>query len=94
MRVVNLDTKNLEFKVNILLPSNWMRIDDKNKLYSVAPKDTIIVPIVISPTKLISGNTEIIINTFLIGSEDQQLASDYFMLKTTKKNFLETFIRK
>lgn len=85
LKVVNLGIKPIEFATDVLYPAGWTRIDDPNKIYKVKYKDTIYVPIIISPTKLVNGNTEIIVNTFLIGKDQQQLANNYFSLKTKKK---------
>jgi len=85
LKVINLSNKDIRFATDILYPAGWVRIDDPDKIYTAKAKDTTIVPIIISPTKLINGNTEIIINVFLIGSNQEQLANNYFSLKTKKK---------
>ena len=82
---MNLGLKPIQFATDVLYPSGWTRIDDPNKIYTVKYKDTVNVPIIISPTKLVNGNTEIIVNTFLIGKDQQQLANNFFSLKTKKK---------
>jgi hypothetical protein len=69
----------------LLIPGGWTRIDDEEKKYLIKQNDTIIVPIIISPTKMVNGNTEIIINAFIIGEDQQQLANNYFSLKTKKE---------
>lgn len=85
LKVVNNNTKEISFTVDALFPAGWSRIDDESRKYLVKPKDTAIVPIIISPTKLVNGNTEIIINTFVINSENQQIANSYFTVTTKKK---------
>ncbi len=85
LKVVNHDTRVTTFTVDALFPGGWTRIDDANKVYSVRPKDTVIVPIIISPTKLINGNTEIVVNTFIISTDGQQIGNNFFTLTTKKK---------
>ncbi len=85
LKVVNHDQRVVNFTVDALFPAGWTRIDDANKLYTVRPKDTIIVPIIISPAKLINGDTEIVINTFIIDQDGQQIGNNFFTLTTTKK---------
>lgn len=85
MKVVNHGNTILEFKMDLLLPANWTRIDRVDKQFKVNPKDTIIVPILISPTKMIRGNTEIFITTFLLNNNEELLTSNYFTIKTTQK---------
>jgi hypothetical protein len=85
LKVVNHDQRPVRFTVDALFPGGWTRIDDANKLYVVQPKDTIIVPIIISPTKIINGDTEIIINVFVIDQNGQQIGNNFFTLTTKKK---------
>mgnify|MGYP000542479926 CR=1 FL=1 len=85
LKVVNIGRQPITFTTDLLIPAAWTRIDDENKKFIAKQNDTVIVPIIISPTKLVNGNTEIIINSFILGSEQQQLANNYFSLKTKKK---------
>jgi hypothetical protein len=84
LKVVNHGQRPVRFTVDALFPGGWTRIDDANKLYIAQPRDTAIVPIIISPTKLVNGDTEIIINTFVIDQNGQQIGNNFFTL-TTKK---------
>lgn len=85
LKVVNLERRNKRFVVDLIYPAGWTRIDDPQKIYIAKAKDTTIVPIILSPKKLINGNTEIAINAFLIDENQQQVANNYFTLKTKKK---------
>lgn len=85
LKVVNNDRKTINFQVDLLFPGGWSRIDDPNKIYSVKPKDTVIVPIIISPTKLINGNTEIAISAFILDINGRQLGNNSFNLTTKKR---------
>lgn len=85
LKVVNHDQRTIRFTVDALFPGGWTRIDDANKLYVVQARDTAIVPIIISPTKIINGDTEIIINAFVIDNTGQQIGNNFFTLTTTKK---------
>jgi hypothetical protein len=85
LKVINVGRKPITFTTDLLIPGGWRRVDDYTKKYVARQNDTIIVPIIISPTKLVNGNTEIIINSFIVGSEHQQLANNYFSLKTRKR---------
>ena len=85
LKVVNHGQSDIRFTVDALFPGGWTRIDDANKQYTVQPKDTTIVPIIISPTKLINGDTEIVINTFVINQNGQQIGNNFFTLTTKKE---------
>ena len=84
LKVINLGRRPITFTTELLIPGAWTRIDNANKQHLAIQNDTVIVPIIISPTKLVNGNTEIIINSFIVNSNQQQLANNYFSLKTKK----------
>ena len=85
LKVINHDEKVVSFTVDALFPAGWTRIDDVNKLYQVRPRDTVIVPIIISPTKLINGDTETVINAFVIDRNGLQIGNNFFTLTRKKK---------
>ena len=85
LKIVNHDNTSLNFSVDAIFPGGWKRIGSKNKIHIAKPKDTVFVPIIILPTKLVNGNTEIIVNTFIIDEDGQQIGNNFFTLTTTKK---------
>lgn len=85
LKIVNHDNTSLNFSIDALFPVGWNRIDSKNKIHTAKPKDTVFIPIIILPTKLVNGNTEIIVNTFIIDGDGQQIGNNFFTLTTTKK---------
>ncbi|WP_347174387.1 hypothetical protein [Polaribacter uvawellassae] len=85
LKVINIGSKPVTFTTDLMIPGGWTRIDDENKKYVAKQNDTTIVPIIISPTKLVNGNTEIIVNSFIVDIDQRQLANNYFSLKTKKK---------
>ena len=85
LKIINHADIPLNFSVDAIFPGGWKRIDSKNKIHTAKPKDTVFVPIIILPTKLVNGNTEIIVNTFIISEDGQQIGNNFFTLTTTKK---------
>ena len=85
LKIVNHDNTSLNFSIDAVFPVGWNRIDSKNKIHTAKPKDTVFIPIIILPTKLVNGNTEIIVNTFIIDGDGQQIGNNFFTLTTTKK---------
>lgn len=85
LKIINHADIPLNFSVDAIFPGGWKRIGSKNKIHIAKPKDTVFVPIIILPTKLINGNTEIIVNTFIIDEDGQQIGNNFFTLTTTKK---------
>ena len=85
LKIINHADIPLNFSVDAIFPGGWNRIDSKNKIHVAKPKDTVFVPIIILPTKLVNGNTEIIVNTFIIDEDGQQIGNNFFTLTTTKK---------
>ena len=85
LKIINHADIPLNFSVDAIFPGGWKRIGSKNKIHIAKPKDTVFVPIIILPTKLINGNTEIIVNTFIIDEDGQQIGNNFFTLTTTRK---------
>jgi len=85
LKIINHADIPLNFSVDAIFPGGWKRIGSKNQIHTAKPKDTVFVPIIILPTKLVNGNTEIIVNTFIIDEDGQQIGNNFFTLTTTKK---------
>jgi hypothetical protein len=85
LKIINHADIPLNFSVDAIFPGGWKRIGSKNQIHTAKPKDTVFVPIIILPTKLVIGNTEIIVNTFIISEDGQQIGNNFFTLTTTKK---------
>ena len=85
LKIINHADIPLNFSVDAIFPGGWKRIDSKNQIHTAKPKDTVFIPIIILPTKLVNGNTEIIVNTFIIDEDGQQIGNNFFTLTTTKK---------
>ena len=85
LKIINHADIPLNFSVDAIFPGGWKRIGSKNQIHTAKPKDTVFVPIIILPTKLVNGNTEIIVNTFIISEDGQQIGNNFFTLTTTKK---------
>jgi hypothetical protein len=85
LKVFNSSSTIQQFSVNILYPAEWSRITS-NKEYELAPGDTLFIPVILVPKKLINDNTEIVINAFILDAESkQQIGNNYFAIKTRKK---------
>jgi len=85
LKVYNKSDDSLKFSLDILAPGSWHLLTNKDEIYNVASSDTIFIPIILIPNKLINGNTEVIINTFLLDKDDNQIGNNYFTLTTLKK---------
>ena len=83
LTVTNKTTEEQTFIADILFPAGWLNLTD-NKAYKLQPNEKIFIPIILIPQKMMNSNTEIIINTFLVNEEDEQLAATYFTLFTKK----------
>ena len=85
LNIINTTQDNLNFTLDVLLPNDWSSIIDPDKIYNVSVKDTIVIPILLIPSKVKTGSSEIIINTFLLDLDGQQIGDNSFILKTKKK---------
>jgi hypothetical protein len=83
LQVVNKTAEEQIFMVDILYPSGWMNLSD-NKAYKIQPDEKIFIPVILIPQRMMNSNTEILINTFLVNQEDEQLAATYFTMFTKK----------
>ena len=85
LQIVNTSNDNLNFTVDVLIPTKWKSIIDKNKVYNLALKDTLVIPVLLVPSKLTEKAGQIIINTFVVDIDGQQIGDNSFLLKTKKK---------
>jgi hypothetical protein len=85
LKVVNNSNENINFTVDVLLPYQWMSILDVTTIYNVAVRDTVIIPVLLVPSKASSKSSEVIINAFLVDIDGQQIGDNSFTLKTKKK---------
>lgn len=83
LTIVNKTAEEQVFMIDILFPAGWMNLTD-NKAYRLQPEEKIFVPVILIPQQMMNSNTEILINTFLVNEEDEQLASTYFTMFTRK----------
>lgn len=85
LMVKNLSDDPLDFRITLNAPSGWRKVFfNINRFYSVGAKDSIFIPIRISPSQLMKGNTKYYINAFIYGDKEDLLSSAYFY-GTTKK---------
>jgi hypothetical protein len=83
LTIINNTSEEQIFMLDILFPAGWMNLTD-NKAYKLQPEEKIFVPVILIPKQMMNSNTEIIINTFLVNQEDEQLSSAYFTMFTKK----------
>ena len=55
LKIINHADIPLNFSVDAIFPGGWKRIGSKNQIHTAKPKDTVFVPIIILPTKLVNG---------------------------------------
>ena len=85
LKVYNNTNETQKFTLDLIHPGSWQNLAASNVPYEVKSRDTLFIPIILVPNKLINGNTEVIINAFLIDLDNQQIANNYFTLHTKKK---------
>ena len=85
LKIINTNKDNLNFTLDVLIPNDWNSIINPNKTYSLKVNDTLVIPVIIDPSKLKSGNSEVIINSFIIDLDGQQIGDNSFIIKTKKQ---------
>ncbi len=73
-----------EISVNISLPDGWQTLSKPGRVYTIAPSDSLFIPVRIIPSKSAKGNTNYIINAFLITTNGFQMANDYWYVEIKK----------
>ena len=84
LKVFNNSTDSVAFNIRVVKPADWRSLDVE-ETYVVYPRDTFFIPVVIIPSKLINSNTEVVINAFVLDVDGNQIADNYFTIKTKKK---------
>jgi len=85
LKVYNNTISNIEFTLEVTKPKNWTTLNSKDRIFKAKPRDTLYVPVVLIPYKLNINGSDILINAFLLDKDDNQIANDYFTLRTKKK---------
>ncbi len=85
LKVYNNTLSKIQFNLSVTKPKNWSTLDNENKIYTAIPRDTLYIPVVLIPFKLNVNGSDVLINAFLLDEDDQQIANDYFTLRTKKK---------
>lgn len=83
-KVFNNTEDTLRFTIEFLKPGDWKSIDFDEE-YALGPRDTLFAPVIIVPSKLINSNTEVIINAFVLDTDNKQIANNFFSIKTKKR---------
>jgi len=84
LKVYNNRDQSIKFTVDLIAPGGWQILNDINQVYESTVGDTLFIPVILIPNKLIEGRTEVIINAFLLDEDDNQIANNHFTLRTLK----------
>lgn len=78
LAVTNNKNTPVKFFVDISIPSEWKAISKKDKLYELAPGDSIFIPFHILPKVNLKGSTRFLFTTFIYGENDEPYGYTYF----------------
>lgn len=84
MFVYNKTEQPIQFYLGMGLPEGFRSFGADKKMYTVAPKDSMYIPVRVVPNFSTQGNTQYMINTFLIDPEVGQIAQVYYIAYTQK----------
>lgn len=85
LKIINTSSENLNFTLDVLIPNDWSSIINPNKTYNLLVNDTLIIPVIVVPSKLKSGNSSVIINSFILDLDGQQIGDNSFLIRTKKQ---------
>ncbi|MBI3503047.1 MAG: hypothetical protein HY063_14770 [Bacteroidetes bacterium] len=78
LRLQNNSGKEQSVRTAINYPGGWKLLTDVSKYYTLAPNDSIFIPVRIIPLGKIRGNTKYLINAFVINKDQVPMATAYF----------------
>lgn len=80
IRIVNNTRQKQSLQVEVSVPEGWQLFTNLEKTFEVQPLDSVFVPIRIIPGRISKGNTNYLVNGFLISDNGFQLANDYWYI--------------
>ncbi len=86
LKLKNVSTKNYAISVNLNMPNGWRSLNNPNKEYTLAPNDSIFLPVrLLTSNKSAKGGTKYNITAFVYTIEGTQIALAGFMAGRPKK---------
>jgi hypothetical protein len=84
LRVYNNAKETKTFTLDVIAPGTWGKLNERDKLYVIEAGDSLVIPVILIPSKTVNGNTDVTINAFLIDEDQNQIANNVFSLSTKK----------
>ncbi|GAB4318267.1 MAG: hypothetical protein Kow00127_10220 [Bacteroidales bacterium] len=84
LNVANSSTDTLEFFITINQPPLWKKFFNENRKYSIAPSDTLYIPVRIIPGPQMKGDTKYYINAYLEDINHRPVSAVYFFASTRR----------
>ena len=78
LSVTNNKDKPIKFLVDISIPSAWKVIAKKDKLYELAPGDSLFIPVHVLPKVNLRGSTRFLFTAYVYGENDEPYGYTYF----------------
>ena len=78
LAVTNNKNKAVKFFVDISIPSDWKAISKKDKLYELAPGDSLFIPFHILPKVNLRGSTRFLFTTYIYGEDNEPYGYTFF----------------
>ncbi len=84
VKVVNNTGRTVVFNLEYAYPAGWRIMNDKERVYSVANRDSLFVPVRVIPTKAAEGNVNYFVNASAFTASGVPLASAPWNMQVTK----------
>lgn len=85
LRIHNPTNTPIQFYIKSDFPYAWRLLSQLKDQYTIAPNDSLFLPIRLIPTGNLTGNNRFMITVFLMGIDDQNLATSLFWAFTVKR---------
>lgn len=86
LRIKNNSPNLIAFDLNLTTPEGWTNITKRTNKYLVASKDSLFIPVNLTPRKVNTGNVSHIVNASLIADNQMQFASAIWYMSIKKES--------
>lgn len=82
--VQNNKNNEVKFYADLSIPNNWSALIQKNKLYTVAPGDSVFIPVHILPKINLKGSSRFLFSVYLYNENNEPYGFTFFYGETMK----------
>jgi hypothetical protein len=85
LRIQNPTSSPIQFYIKSDFPFGWRLLSQLKDQYTIAPNDSLFLPIRLIPSGNLTGNNRFMVTAYLMGMDDRNLATSLFWAFTVKR---------